>query len=337
MNRFRYGLDSLCLLSGGLYAASRWLIRPHADAVFWHGYSTDFLLLPAALPLWLWVLRRLGLRTHDGWPTGREIILNLTVWSVAAEVVAPHLFPSATGDWLDVLAYAAGAAIAAAWWALAGRPGFDLLAPFYPAMERLLAGPRLQRCRTAWLGELAGARRLLIAGVGHGPALAAVLQRHPTLQVTCVDASAGMLAVARQRARRAGLDMTRLEFVHASLPDWRPPAQKFDAIATHFFLDCFPPGPLAAVIATLADAATPDARWIVSDFTIPVRGPARWRARAIHALMYLFFRLTTRLPARRLTPPDALLAAHGFDRHRRATYDWGLLHADCWRRGLETA
>jgi ubiquinone/menaquinone biosynthesis C-methylase UbiE len=332
VSRFRYGFDPLCLLSCGLYAVFRWLIRPHTSAVFWHSYSTDYLFIPAALPLMLWVYRRLGLRAHDRFPDWPEIGLHFVVWSIAAEGVAPFFFKSAVGDWWDIAAYAVGAVVAGGWWTLAGRPGFDLLAPHYTWMEKFLAGPRLQRCRTAWIDELAGTRRLLVAGVGHGPALAAVLRRHPGLHVTCVDSSVRMLAVARLRARRAGLDLARIEFVHARLPEWNPPTAQFDAIATHFFLDCFPPHELAAVIATLARAATPGARWVVSDFAVPSRGPARWRARAVHALMYLFFRVTTRLPARRLTPPDALLAAHGFRLRRRITHEWGLLHADLWNR-----
>lgn len=330
--RFRYALDPLCLLACGLYIACRWIIRPQADGLFWHGYSTDCLLIPAALPLWLWVQRRLGLRRHDAFPSWREIGLSFVTWSVAAELAAPQLFQSAAADWRDVLAYAAGGLVAGAWWTLAARAGFDLLAPVYPAMESLLAGPRLQRCRTAWIGELAGARRLLIAGVGHGPALAPVLRRHPQLRVTCVDASARMLAVARRRAARAGLDLGRIEFVQARLPDWQPPVGAYDAIATHFFLDCFTPRQLSAIVSALARAAAPGARWIVSDFTVPARGPARWRALVVHRLMYLFFRFTTRLPAQRVTPPDAMLAAHGFRLLRRQTHEWGLLHADLWRR-----
>ncbi len=208
---------------------------------------------------------------------------------------------------------------------------FDRLAPHYGWMEAVLAGPRLQRCRTTWIAELAGCRRLLVAGVGHGPALAAVLRLHPRLHITCLDASAGMLAHAERRARKHGADLTRLAFVQAALPDWQP-VELFDAIATHFFLDCFPPDQLGAVVSALAAAATPDARWIVSDFTLPDRGPRRWRARAVHALMYAFFRVTTRLPARRLTNPDRLLRAAGFSLGGRRTSEWGLLQADWWER-----
>lgn len=332
MSRFRYALDPLCLLACGLYAANRWVIRPHFSGLFWHGYSTDFLLIPAALPLLLWLYRQLGLRAHDGWPVWGEIGLHFAVWSVAAEAVAPHLFRSATGDWLDVVAYAVGAGLAGGWWTLAARRGFDVLAPHYSWMEKILAGPRLQRCRTTWLDELAGCERILIAGPGHGPVLRELLARNPRARVTCVDASAGMLAVAEQRARRAGLDRARLTFVQAALPAWSPAAGAYDAIVTNFFLDCFPPEELPAVVRVLARGAAPAARWVVSDFTVPPRGLARRRAQLVHALMYAFFRIVTGLRARRVTAPDGLLAAQGFALAGRRTSEWGLLHADLWAR-----
>ena len=208
---------------------------------------------------------------------------------------------------------------------------FDFLAPHYGWMEFVLAGPRLQRCRTTWLDRLAGCHHLLVAGVGHGPDLALVLGTHPGLHITCVDASAGMLTQARRRAQRAGADLARLTFVHATLPGWRP-AEKFDAIATHFFLDCFAPAQLQAVVTLLVSVATPGARWIISDFAVPARGWPRLRARAVHALMYGFFRVVTRLPARRLTRPDPLLEQAGFRLLGRRTTEWGLLQADLWQR-----
>ena len=40
----------------------------------------------------------------------------MAVWSVAAELVAPHLFTRATGDPWDVAAYAGGALISGLIW-----------------------------------------------------------------------------------------------------------------------------------------------------------------------------------------------------------------------------
>jgi ubiquinone/menaquinone biosynthesis C-methylase UbiE len=208
---------------------------------------------------------------------------------------------------------------------------FDALAPHYDWLEAVLAGPLLQRCRTTWLDALAGSRAILSAGEGHGRFATACALRHPESRLHCVDASAPMLARARRRARAAGL-AGRITWETAVLPGWTPPLSAFDAIVTGFFLDCFPPPMLAAVVATLAAAARPGARWLVTDFAVPAHGAARWRARAVHALMYGFFRVATRLPARRLTPPDALLTGQGFRLVGRRTFNWGLLQADWWVR-----
>lgn len=45
--------------------------------------------------------------------------MHLVVWSVAAEVVGPHLFAHATGDIWDVAAYTAGAVVAGVLWSAA--------------------------------------------------------------------------------------------------------------------------------------------------------------------------------------------------------------------------
>ena len=209
---------------------------------------------------------------------------------------------------------------------------FDRLAPHYTWMERALAGPRLQRCRTAWLEALADCETLLIVGGGHGHFLRACARRFPRLAITNVDASAGMLAQAEARARRENLDLGRMKFVHAALPAWQPPPASFDAVVTNFFLDCFPPGELAAVIATLAGGLRSRAQWLNADFAVPERGWARHRARAVHAVMYAFFRPVTGIRARRVTEPDALLRAHGFTLAKRRDSEWGLLRADWWTR-----
>ena len=207
---------------------------------------------------------------------------------------------------------------------------FERLAPHYTWLETVLAGSRLQRCRTTWVEKLAGCERILIAGVGHGHFLRTLARRFPSAHITSVDASAGMVARARRCAENRG---GRLEFVHASLPDWQPRASGYDAIVTHFFLDCFAPAQLADVVAVLAQAARPSARWLISDFSIPPHGWRRQRARAIHAAMYAFFRPVTGIHARRVTPPDDLLRAQGFELRQRKTHELGLLQSDFWSRG----
>jgi len=203
---------------------------------------------------------------------------------------------------------------------------FDRLAPHYDWMEAVSGGGLLQRARTAWLDELRGCRRILSVGEGHGRFAAACAAQFPAAELTCVEASPGMLARARARNPAAPI-----RWHCADVRDWQP-AGSYDALVTCFFLDCFPPDQLARVVAKLAACAAPDASWLVVDFAVPDRGFARWRARAVHALMYAFFRFAVRLPAQRLTAPDDLLRAHGFQLAGRCGLSRGLLRADLWRR-----
>jgi hypothetical protein len=116
VKRFRYAADPLCLVACGLYVLNRFWLRQHVGGTFLQGYFNDLLLIPAALPLVLWVQRRLRWRTEDQRPRWGEIGLHLLVWSLTAEAIAPHLFRHATGDWRDVIAYTTGAVFAGCWW-----------------------------------------------------------------------------------------------------------------------------------------------------------------------------------------------------------------------------
>ncbi len=116
MRRFAYGRDPLCLLAIGLYVLNRWGLKPRLEVGFLHNHFNDVLLIPAALPLVLWVQRRLGWRDHDRVPDAREIALHLMVWGFIAEITGPYLFDHATGDWRDLVAYGAGAVLAGFWW-----------------------------------------------------------------------------------------------------------------------------------------------------------------------------------------------------------------------------
>lgn len=210
---------------------------------------------------------------------------------------------------------------------------FDRLARHYDRMELLLASGKLQRMRTRWLEHVPNPRRALLAGEGHGRFLIELLHRAPSAEIVCADASEAMLALSREKLHRTGHRNARVRFVHTDLRSPENLPGDFDLVATHFFLDCFPPEQLATVIAGLASVATVDARWLVSDFNIPDSGLARIRARLILWSMYRFFRVVTRLPARRLVIPDPLLEDHGFRRDARDLAEWGLLRADLWRRG----
>jgi hypothetical protein len=115
MKRFGYWRDPLFLLCCALYVLNRWFLKPHLHSGFLHGQFNDLLLIPCALPLVLWLQRKLGLRRHDLSPSIGEIVGHLLIWSVLFEAIGPRVL-HVTGDPLDVLAYFVGGASAALWW-----------------------------------------------------------------------------------------------------------------------------------------------------------------------------------------------------------------------------
>jgi ubiquinone/menaquinone biosynthesis C-methylase UbiE len=214
---------------------------------------------------------------------------------------------------------------------------FDLLAPHYRWMEFVLAGGKLQRCRTAFFDKIGPAQNVLILGEGNGRFLVELRPKLPSATFTILDASPKMLEQARKRVLRAGLDPAGIRFLHQDILDWEPEPASADLIVTHFFLDCFSEAQLDTIISRVARAAAPQAVWLLADFAVPASGFPRLRARAIHALMYAFFRLATRLPARALSSPAHFLERKGFVLQEQMTYEWGLLHSDFWRRASNPA
>lgn len=116
MRRFQYLQDPLFLVGAAAYAVNRWLVKPHLHAGFFHDHFNDLWLIPCALPLMLWLHRRLGWRTHDDPPQISEISFHLLVWSILFEWIGPQIMPHTTGDPWDVVAYAAGGLFAGWWW-----------------------------------------------------------------------------------------------------------------------------------------------------------------------------------------------------------------------------
>lgn len=116
MKKFRYLGDGLFLLCCCLYALNRWYIKPRVHSSFMLFHFNDTLLIPCALPVLLFMQRRLKLRMTDELPTAGEITLHLVVWSILFEAIGPHIMRGVVGDPWDVVSYIAGGILAWFWW-----------------------------------------------------------------------------------------------------------------------------------------------------------------------------------------------------------------------------
>jgi ubiquinone/menaquinone biosynthesis C-methylase UbiE len=209
---------------------------------------------------------------------------------------------------------------------------FDAVAPWYRALETIAFGNALQQARVACLDGIGSPRRALIVGEGNGRFLAALLQRQPLIRIDCLDSSQRMLDLARQHVLQthpAGID--RVAFFRHDAVSWTP-NDRYDLIVTHFFLDCFSTRQVGLIVAKLAQAAAPDAIWLLADFRLPEAGFARRHSHAWLAMMYWFFRCVAGIEARELIDPSPFLHAEGFIRQRQDLFRKGMLKSELWRK-----
>lgn len=122
MNRFGYLRDPMFLVAASGYALNRWLLKPLLPSPFLHGHFADLLLIPAALPVVLWLQRVVGLRKNDLAPSWTEMVFHLAVWSLVCEFIGPHWLHHGTADVWDVVAYAVGGVLAWVWWNRPAQP-----------------------------------------------------------------------------------------------------------------------------------------------------------------------------------------------------------------------
>jgi ubiquinone/menaquinone biosynthesis C-methylase UbiE len=198
----------------------------------------------------------------------------------------------------------------------------DRIARAYRWLEYAGFGRALEQRRTAFLGEATVARRILALGDGDGRALAALVHANPDAKIDYVDLSERMLQLARQRA---GAD--RVTYYQADALTLPLPEAEYDLIVTHFFLDCLEGAGTRDLVARVAQAAQPHARWLVSEF----RDSSHW-ARLLVRFLYLFFRLTTGLKTRRLVDYHPYFERNGFRLARIESAWGGLLASELWTR-----
>lgn len=209
---------------------------------------------------------------------------------------------------------------------------FDRVARHYRWLEAVAFGSVLQKARIRWIEKIAEPKRVLILGEGNGRFLCELLRAYPNAAVDCVDASARMLELARQRVLKAfPRAHSRVRFLQEDILCW-PPSNSYDLLVTNFVLDCFPKNEVSLIIRKLAQAAGPDAYLFLSDFSISRKHFSRVHAKMWLAVMYRFFRVTAGIRAKRLADPTNELDANGFVCLSRSHWRLGLVKSELWQR-----
>ncbi|RYX82338.1 hypothetical protein EON83_19775 [bacterium] len=118
---YQFWRDPVCLLSWALYFFNRFVLVPRfgAEVPLLYEHFNDSLLVPAALPPFVWARQCFGLRHAAGYPTPREIVVTTLIASIAFEWLGPKYIGHSVGDWGDVAVYWLGALVAGICWFVA--------------------------------------------------------------------------------------------------------------------------------------------------------------------------------------------------------------------------
>jgi hypothetical protein len=211
-------------------------------------------------------------------------------------------------------------------------PNFDPIARAYRWLEYLTFGPCLELCRFHFLPSLGDRRRALVLGDGDGRFTARLLAANDRIEADAADTSKAMLDLLQKRVASLGPAVAaRLQTWQGNALDLNLDDRPYDLVATHFFLDCLTGAEVSTLIARLKPNLASHAIWLVSEFAIPERQPARLAARHLVGALYVAFGVITGLNVRALPDYASALGAAGFAREARKSWLGGILISELWK------
>lgn len=201
---------------------------------------------------------------------------------------------------------------------------FNYIAKLYRYCEWLVFGSKLQKTRCALLPDLeqwldADSKVLLLAD-GDGRFLEQFITLYPDVEVDFVEHSSAMMSLAQKRVG----EQHKIHWHCSDARDWQ--GDGYDLVISHFFLDCFTAEELNTLVPHLVKQMRPKACWLISDFSST---PGLW-AKALISIMYLFFKIVTRLCTHSLIDPAPILEQNGLECLKESRFMGKLTYSKVW-------
>lgn len=192
--------------------------------------------------------------------------------------------------------------------------GFDWLSPVYDFLARLIYGSSIQNSQSYLLKDLRAGASVLIMGGGTGWILNEIHRRQPSVTITFVDTSIGMI----QRAKRRSGNIPGITFIHGNVH--HVPAKKFDVIILPFFLDMFSQN-LKKEVEAICEMSCKDTQWLITDF---ISTGKAWQ-NVLLFVMYRFFRIACSIEATHLPDWRGTLSQMNFSTHESKSFHNGFI------------
>jgi demethylmenaquinone methyltransferase/2-methoxy-6-polyprenyl-1,4-benzoquinol methylase len=163
---------------------------------------------------------------------------------------------------------------------------YDRIARWYGLLSHLYSLGQIRACKRSQTLAIAPGDRVLYTGAGGGED--ALMAARIGAQVTVLDLSPRMVALAGARFREAGLAVELLcgDVLEHGREGW------YDVVVSNFFLNVFAEPVMEAVLRHLVRRLRPGGRLLIADFAPCGRNPAlNLLRRAYFGLAVLTFRL----------------------------------------------
>jgi ubiquinone/menaquinone biosynthesis C-methylase UbiE len=177
---------------------------------------------------------------------------------------------------------------------------FDRIAFLYDRLAQFVFGKNMIESQTFFLNKIPHTARVLILGGGSGWILEKIFEVSPSFNVCYVEASISMISLAKKKMQ----NNEQIQFIHGTEKDI--PNQQFDVVVTNFYLDLFEKDSLDLVLKKIKDHLSQDAAWIATDFV-----NKNWKHGLTLRVMYIFFKITSRIEAGKLPDWDRAIEALG--------------------------
>ncbi|MFT6971798.1 MAG: phospholipid N-methyltransferase [Roseivirga sp.] len=202
------------------------------------------------------------------------------------------------------------------------KNNFNLIAPVYDALAKVVFGKKLKQAQCHFLQLIPKDSNVLILGGGTGWILDEIFKTGFRGSVTYVEASAEMIKRTEKRLR----------------PSWKValicgdekaiPEEIYDVLITNFFLDVFSADHLNKVMNQLAEQLSLQGLWFCTDF----RHTNRLKHKLIIWSMLLFFRFSAQLESKVLLDFQSYFRAFPFDQIQHKEFSKGLIFSDVYQK-----